>query len=195
MEKKVDDSDLVSLIAEGDRSAFKLLYTRYLNNLYRYAFLMCNNKETSEEIVQELFVKVWEKRADLTRVNSIKAYLYRCTKNMLLDYVRKQQMESRIYDLLQQSTPSSATDCDNRVIHSQYYSLIREAIQQLPKKRRQIVEMRTYDELSLDEIAANLSISKSVVKKQLYQGISFVRSYLHQEAELIILIAILFKAS
>jgi RNA polymerase sigma-70 factor (ECF subfamily) len=195
MEKKVDDSDLVLLIAEGDRAAFKLLYTRYLNNLYRYAFLICNNKETSEEIVQELFVKVWEKRANLTRVNSIKAYLYRCTKNMLLDYVRKQQMESRIYDLLQQSTPSSATDCDSRVIYSQYYSLIREAIQQLPKKRRQIVEMRTYDELSLDEIAANLSISKSVVKKQLYQGISFVRSYLHHEAELIILIAVLFKAS
>ncbi|MCJ8209021.1 RNA polymerase sigma-70 factor [Mucilaginibacter sp. RS28] len=194
MRRQPDDEMLISSIANGDRHAFAALYTRYLKSVHNYVFLVCGDAETAEEIVQSLFVKLWENRERLHAVFCIRSYLFKCAKNMLLDHLRKEQMKARVYQQISPKEEAVADGADSRIIFNQYLHIMREAINLLPNKRRQIVLMRTEDELSLDEIAADLDISKSVVKKQLYQGLSFIRSYISVQLDLVVLIFfILFK--
>ena len=164
----------------GDRKAFNILYTQYLSQLYRYIYLFTKSKEQSEEIVQDVFVKIWEKRENLTHITSFKSYLYKSAKNLLLDEIRKNAMKAKAHQLLKPATEEGYELADTRIISLQLNQIANEAIALLPEKRRAIFLMRTREELSLDEISSKLSISKSVVKKQLYAGISFVRSYMHK---------------
>lgn len=178
-----DERYLLKQIAGGDRKAFTLVYTRYLHELYRYVYLFTKSKERTEETVQNVFVKVWERREALADVVHFKSYVYRCARNLLLDEIRRNQVKQKVLYALTPSTETSSEHSDSAIIYKQYYQIAQEAIRLLPAKRKQIVELRTRDELSLDEIAEKLCISKSVVKKQLYAGLAFVREYFEKNAE------------
>ncbi len=183
MKEHVNEKDLIKSVASGDRKAFNVLYCFYLNDLYRYVYLFLRSKEASEEIIQDVFVRVWQRREYLIEVNSFKAYTYRIAKNLLLDEIRKRQIEQRVLVMLRPENEESCEKSDERLIYKQYYQLAQNAINLLPEKRRQIVEMRTKEGLSLDEIAERLSISKNVVKKQLYAGLGFIRNHLREYVE------------
>ncbi len=178
----------MELIANGDRKAFAQFYGVYLKNIYKYVFSICYSKETTEEIVQELFLKVWENRGKLRNVKSAKAYLYQSAKNLLLDHIRRLRIESRVMDLIELNTIAGENYTENHQAFGEYYQIAQQAIELLPEKRKKIFELRLNDDLSLDEIAVKLSISKSVVKKQLYAGISFVRKYLHEHSEIAVFV-------
>lgn len=190
-----DEIELLKRIAAGDRKAFTIVYSHYLADLYRYVYLFTKSKERSEEIVQAVFIKMWEHRSTLSNIGSFKGYVYRCAKNLLLDEIRRSQLQAKIFQALKPQSEVSAYESDARIIYDQYYQVAQEAIRLLPEKRKQIVELRTRDELSLDEIAAKLSISKNVVKKQLYAGMAFVREYFQKNAEWTSALLILFFLS
>lgn len=179
-----DERELLKRIADDDRAAFTILYSHHLNNLYRYIYLFTKSKDTSEEIIQNVFIKIWERRETLGSITSFKAYLYRSAKNLLLDEVRKNQVKTKVFFTLKPDSEESYEESDAKIIYDQYYQIAQDAINLLPKKRKQIVELRTNEDLTLDEIAEKLSISKCVVKKQLYTGMHFIRDYLHKHAEL-----------
>ncbi len=189
-----DEPYLLNKIAEGDRQAFSTLYMQYLGELHRYIYLFTKSKEQSEEIVQDVFVKIWEKRDQLGHITSFKSYLYRTAKNLLLDEIRKDAVKFKAHQYLKPSSEDSHETADERIISRQYHEIAERAIALLPEKRRAIFLMRTREELSLDEIAAKLSISKSVVKKQLYAAISFVRNYIYKsEITMITIISLFFN--
>jgi len=192
---KQSDEELMARATLGCRSAYALLYSRYVNHLYRYVFLFCKSKETSEEIVQDAFLKIWENREKLQTIGCFKAFVFRTTKNMLLDYYRRRKTEMKAFEVLAMQPETDTELSDSKLIYSQHCLLIQQAISKLPPKRREIVEMRTQEDLSLDEIAGRLAISKSVVKKQLYQGMAFVRTYMHGEVNLIVVLIGLFLYS
>jgi len=191
LDLQVDDETLLAKISEGNSEAFSILYSRYIHNLYRYVFLVCKSHEDSEEIVHDLFVKLWENRAHGRTVGSFKSYIYRSAKNQIIDYVRKQKSQLQLID--KATWPFSNNEfADGPVTLKQYAAIIKAAIGKLPQKRRMIFEMRAQDDLSLDEIASKLGISKNVVKKQLYQGASFVRTYVAEQITVIIFLIIVF---
>lgn len=178
------ECDLLKQVAAGDRRAFAAVYTRYIGELYRYVYLFTKSNEDTEEIIQSVFVRIWEGRQALSTVMNFKSYLYRCARNLLIDEIRRKQVKQKVLLALMLPTEVSPETSDSKLISKQYYQIAQDAIRLLPKKRKLIVELRTRDELSLDEIAERLSISKSVVKKQLYAGLSFVREYFEKNAEL-----------
>ncbi|MGV8878671.1 MAG: RNA polymerase sigma factor [Sphingobacteriaceae bacterium] len=183
MNQDVEETELVIRTANGDRKAFTVLYSRHLHQLYRYIYLFTKSKDKTEEIIQSVFVKIWERRENLEHITFFKAYLYRSAKNLLLDEIRRNQLEAKAAILLKPATEESQEYSDQNLIYNQYYQIAQDAINLLPEKRKKIVELRTKDDLTLDEIAAELSISKGVVKKQLYAGKSFIREYLQKHAE------------
>lgn len=185
MKVLLNEPELINRIAIGDREAFAQFYTAYLKNIYKYVYSICYVKETSEEIVQELFLKVWENRENLVKVKSTKAYLYQSAKNLLFDYIRRLQLESKILDVVELKALIGENYTDNHFSYKEYYQMAQHAIDLLPEKRKQIFKLRLNDDLTLDEIALKLHISKSVVKKQLYAGVSFVRKYLYKHGEII----------
>ncbi len=178
-----DEEVLIEKVPLSDRDAFSKLYLLYLNDLYRYVYLFTKSKEQSEEIVQNVFLKVWERRESLDTVNSFRAYIYKMAKNLLLDDIRKKQLSAKVLYLIKPESEKSYEQSDAGIIYNQYCQIAQNAINLLPKRRRMIVELRTKEDLTLDEIAEKLSISKHVVKKQLYAGLGFIKTYLKQHKE------------
>ncbi|TCC87099.1 RNA polymerase sigma factor [Pedobacter hiemivivus] len=190
MEDTLTEPELLGKIAAGDRIAFSTLYQLHLSEIYHYLYLFTKSTDAAEEIVQDVFVKIWEKRENLIHIKAFKPYLYKCAKNMLLDEFRRNAVKSKVYNALKPDTEESHGKTDDRIIYNEYHKIAEMAIDLLPEKRKAIFLMRTREELSLDEIAERLGISKSVVKKQLYAGIGFVRQYLHNHDAYFMLIAI-----
>lgn len=177
------EKSLMLACAAGDRHSYNLLYRRHIQEVLRYVYLFTKSWDESEELVQELFIKIWEKRESLSYVDSFRAYTYRMAKNKVIDRVRHQKVRGRFEEELEECVGDQQSDFD--LIYNQYYDLAQRAIALLPEKRRVIFDLKTEKDLSLDEIAERLSISKSVVKKQWYAGSQFVREYLKKHGDIV----------
>jgi RNA polymerase sigma-70 factor (family 1) len=174
--KGTSDTDLLMLIREGDRHAFRELYQRYTPELYPFIKSLCKDDALCEDIVQEVFLRVWDNRAIGVDIKQVRSYLFKAAKNRFLNELRKQKNErtlisNHLYNGIDTETP------EQQLTFKEGMRLGNEALSRLSPKRRLIVELSTREELSLDEISARVGSSKNVVKKLLYQGLATMRKY------------------
>jgi RNA polymerase sigma-70 factor (ECF subfamily) len=181
---KENKDKLLAKVAGGDRDAFTQLYTDHLNNLFRYIFLITKSKEETEEILQEVFIRIWENRSKLVAIDSFENYVFRCAKNKLLDNIRRQQVKQRAFSEIKRSKEVSASTTSDQSAYKEYYLLVQQAIEKLPPKRKLIFRLNIENGYSREEIARHLNISDSVVKKQIYKASYFVRAYLVKHGEI-----------
>lgn len=181
---KENKDKLLAKVAGGDRDAFTQLYTDHLNNLFRYIFLITRSKEETEEILQEVFIRIWENRSKLVAIDSFENYVFRCAKNKLLDNIRRQQVKQRVFSEIKRSKELSASTTSDQSAYKEYYLLVQQAIEKLPPKRKLIFRLNIENGYSREEIARHLNISDSVVKKQIYKASYFVRAYLVKHGEI-----------
>jgi len=173
-----EELELLLRVADGDRPAFNLLYRKYLQNLRKFVASISGNTDLADELVQDIFVKIWLSRKNLPFVGAFKPYLYRCARNLLIDHIRKSKTQIRIKEVSKNIEENCSVSTDDHLIYSQTLNQVYSGINLLPEKRKKIVELKINDDLSLDEIALQLKISKSVVKKQFYTGMAFLRNHL-----------------
>jgi len=178
MKPSPDESQLLAAVAASDRRAFTELYSTHLTGLQRYVFLFTHSEELAQELTQRAFIGIWERRQQLAGVTHFRAYLYRVAKNLVFDEIRRQQRQASAYAEVQATATPSLLSADSELLRQQSHDLAQALISQLPTKRREIFLLRTQEELSLDEIAQQLTISKSVVKKQLYAALEFMKKHL-----------------
>ena len=181
-----EEKELLRALTQGDRAAYTALYTQYLDALFQYVLLFTGTRETAEEIVQDVFLKIWEKRATMAEVESFKGYLFRAAKNQLINHINREKIRTRVTGQLSETADQApnAQDTQHQVDYHHARTLLRHAIQQLPPKRKQVFLLSTEENLSLDEIAVRMGISKNVVKKQLYDAYASVRGYLTEHGDL-----------
>ena len=191
-----DEKTMLAMVAQGNRAAFTQLYSQHLHHLYRYVFLFTRSREETEELLQELFIKIWEQRDKLDQVDSLKDYLFRVAKNKMLDNIRHLQIRQRVLSEIRRTRDASATLTADQCAYREYYHVVQLAIEKLPPRRKLIFRLNIENGLSQEEIAGQLNISKSVVQKQLYSASRFVRQYLfeHSEISLPVLLTVFFSA-
>jgi RNA polymerase sigma-70 factor (ECF subfamily) len=107
---------------------------------------------------------------------------------LLLNYIRKEQQQTKLISFYQDIIPISGVSIYEKIAYDQYAEITRNAVDLLPEKRKEIFKLRSDEALTIDEVAAKLSISRSVVKKQWQKGVMFVRQYLYKHGEMIIII-------
>ncbi|OQP66106.1 RNA polymerase sigma factor [Niastella populi] len=173
--KETSEIDLLMRISEGDRNAFRELYQRYTPALYPFVKSLCNDDALCEDIVQEIFIRIWDNRAKATDIKQVRSYLYKSAKNRFLNELRKQKNErtvikNRLFNTIDTETP------EQQLTFKEGMRLGDEALARLSPKRRIIVEMSTREGLSLDEISLRVGASKNVVKKLLYSGLATIRN-------------------
>lgn len=188
-----EDKDLLTRVATGDRNAFTQFYSSHLNSLYKYIYLFTRSKEETEEIIQDVFIKVWEHREKLTGLDSAKHYLMQIAKNKIIDQVRSLQIRQRVLSEIRRSKGAFNTATGDECAYREYYKVVQQAIDKLPPKRQLIFRMNVENGLSYDEIAKQLKISKSVVQKQSYSASHFVRKYLFEHAEIAFFLFLVFS--
>ena len=163
------------------------MYTGYFEHVQRYIFLFEPSKDSLDELTQDVFVRIWEKRGHLEKVESFKDYLFFITRNVVFNYLRGLKVQQKIREL-DGAPGTGAYETEEQVLFKQYYRIALEAMEKLSPGKRKVLKMSLDDGLSLDEIAAALKISRAGVKKQLYAATAFVRKYLQEHGEITVLL-------
>jgi RNA polymerase sigma-70 factor (family 1) len=151
-----------------DQHAYKELFKGLYHFLYPFARTIVKEKETAEEVVSDVFMKVWEKRKQLEKVENLKVYLYVSTRNIGINYLERQRRNATFsIDDYQADFTSVYFDPEQMLITADMLALIQKAIDQLPSKCRLIFKLAKEDGLKYKEIAEILNISVKTVENQL----------------------------
>jgi RNA polymerase sigma-70 factor (family 1) len=184
-----NEKELLKQVSHGDRDAFRILYTACYPHIQRYISLFEPSKSALDELTQDVFVRIWEKRALLAEIESFKGYLFLITRNVVFNFIRALKVRQKVKELDESSVPET-NELENELLFKQYYGIALEAMEKLSPGRRKVLKMSIDEGLSLDEIAAQLQITRSGVKKQLYAATAFVRQYLREHGEITLALVI-----
>ncbi|MDO6433528.1 RNA polymerase sigma-70 factor [Flavitalea sp. BT771] len=151
-----------------DQQAYKELFTSLYSYLFQFAKSLVKAKEPAEEIISDVFIKVWEKRKDLEKIENLKLYLYVSTRNLSYNYLDKQKRSAtNALDNVQAEFTSVYFDPEQLLITADMLSRIQKAIDQLPPKCKMIFRLAKEDGLKYREVAEILNISVKTVENQL----------------------------
>jgi RNA polymerase sigma-70 factor (family 1) len=172
------DQKLLSLIAKGNEKAFKVLYEEYFSRLSAYVFKFCKSTSLTEDVLQEVFMKLWVNRLALIDVEVPEAYILFIAKNTTIDWLRKLAGQTTlIVDLaLVSQKEECGNEAEDKMSVDRLENLIATALSQLSGQKQKVFQLSKIEGLSHDEIASELHLSKSTVKNHLSETMKYIRS-------------------
>lgn len=177
-------------LKRGDKNAFAGLFEAFKQDVYLFAFTYFREKQAAEEIVQDAFIRLWEKRTFINPSLNIKNYILKIAKNLIVDELRK--TDYKLNYAREITFPSSG--CHNNVEHevflSDYQLIVKRAIDQLPPKRRQIFKLSRDHHMSYNDISNHLGISVNVVENQMSKALKYMRKFLQDYADIAVILTI-----
>jgi RNA polymerase sigma-70 factor (family 1) len=172
-----DEKNMLLLVAEGDVSAFRQLFEAYKNKVYSYAVHYTDSTAEAEEIVQEVFIKVWLHKETLPFLERFEAWLFTITRNLSFNSLRRVAREASFVSLAGE-TAETGEQADQPLLYKEQEKLLRIAVDQLPPQQQLVYKMHNEQHLSALEIARQLNISHSTVKNHLSLATRAIRSFL-----------------
>jgi RNA polymerase sigma-70 factor (ECF subfamily) len=173
-----NEKELFIRMSAGDEVAFTQIFYHYTQRIFHYILNKTKSPETAEEIVQDVFIKIWEKREQLGDVTNYESYLFTMAANKTLDWFRKmaheQKLKKHVWDTISDLSNITIEELDLK--HSQ--DMINKAVDKLSPQRKKIFLMNKTEGLTRQEIAQQLNISVSTVNNQLNEAVRQVKEYL-----------------
>ena len=170
--------DIVERLKRGDESAFEGVFRELFQPLVHYAMRFLREVEASEEVVQEAFFAVWEKRATLEIHTSLKSYLYRSVHNKCLNLIKHIGIREDYKAWNEQSREAQEQEVADELGKSELEQRIHSAIAELPTERQKIFRMSRFEGLRYQEIADQLNISVKTVENQMGKALKALRGSL-----------------
>jgi RNA polymerase sigma-70 factor (ECF subfamily) len=187
-----DKQSLIHLLSQGSEYAFTEIFDHYRGPVYGTAFKFLKSEQASEEIVQDIFLKIWIKRDELPTVQNFDAFLFTMARNAILDRLRKTANEKIAQQVL--AKQQNFTDnTDHRVQDSQYQQILEQAIDQLSPQQRQVFRLAKMEGYSYKEIGEELGISVLTVKVHMNKALQSLREYLKGHMGTLAFIPLLLK--
>lgn len=171
-----NETALLIKVAEGDKSAFTELFHAYRDKLFSFIYRMTASVEASEDVVQDVFLKIWIGRETLREVDNFNAYLFRIARNHAINGLKRMAHETLIISGLRSEQAGTGTEeqLDQKAIQE----LIKRAVDSLPEQQKKVYTLGRENGLSQQEIAAALNISVSTVKSHMNQALKTIRQSL-----------------
>jgi len=174
MTRNPNDQLYFDLLTKGDKSAFDSLFRGYYTSLCRFALTISGNEMLAEEVVQNVFVRLWEKRKSIEQPDNVKGYLFRSVYNESLWLIKKQQSQRDLESNYVLHPPDALASEEHQQWEA-FRPLIQTAIDQLPQKCRHIFLMRRQEGLTNVEIAEYLGVSVKTVEGQMTIAVKKLR--------------------
>ena len=174
-----------------DETAFREIYDAYNNRLYGYVLAIVHLPHVAEEITQEIFVKVWTSRDLFGEVADMERYLITTARNRTLNYLRKAGNDARLLEELKHTMVYQENPVEDHITTREYEKLVAEALGRLSPQRRRVFTLSRYQHLRLEEIAEELSLSRSTVKNHLVAALQVVRAYLREHGVTLVMLCLL----
>lgn len=168
---------LLSLIAQGDGGAFSRVFAFYRDRVYSIAYRFTHSTYMSEEIVQDVFMKIWAKRNDLPVINNFAAYLFIVTRNDVMRALKKIAREGRVLRVEEVRQTQAPYDSADRLMDREFDSLLHVAVEQLPQQQKKVYKYIREQGLKREEVAELLCLHPETVKFHLAQALKKIRSF------------------
>lgn len=188
----IDENKLLLEISQGSELAFTNMYNQYKNIVYSTALRITKSKIQAEEAVQDVFLKIWQNRKNLSEVNNLENYIYIISRNHLFNSIKKMARETHLISTISKNE-SSFTDTDNSIKDEQYNTILNQIVNQLPPQQQKVYKMAKWDGLSHQKIGENLGISTETVKKHMAQALKFIRLKISPYMNMFMTIFLFFK--
>jgi RNA polymerase sigma-70 factor, ECF subfamily len=183
---RVDTSDMMAALREGDEDAYEALFREYYQQLCQFAYRYVRSPEAAEEVVQEVLGALWLRRAEITVRVSIKSYLYGAVRYRALNLVARNKVEATwLAQALSNGAPALATEraADDQLVLDEQVAALDKAVGELPAKRRSVFVLRSTTQMSYAEIAEVLQTSVKNVEVQLRRATHSLRAAMPQHAD------------
>lgn len=173
------DNELTFYLKDGDESAFVELYNRYKLRIAGNLVKLLKSEELAEELLQDLFLKIWDTRAQLDPDKSFRSYLFRVSENMVMDVFRKAARDKKLQAILMSLQTEYYSHIEEDIIELQENRLLENAIALLPPQRRQVFTLCKLEGKSYKEVSEILDISPSTINDHLYKANRFLKQQLN----------------
>jgi RNA polymerase sigma-70 factor (ECF subfamily) len=189
----IPETELLIKLKTGDKKAFEILFNQYFNALCHFGYNYVKSIEIAEDIVEDLFFRLWENRETLLLTISIKSYLYKSVHNQCLDFlkaekVRENYKKSYSKGLLDVQKSLACQNSNDQLFGDELQVKIQTAIDSLPEQCRRIFMMSRFDELKYSEIAEKLGLSVNTIEKQMSRALHKLREALKEYLPILIII-------
>ncbi len=190
LNNEVNLSSLLHRLKQGDERAFSKIYDHFSRSLYRKILRLVNDDEVAQELLQELFLKVWVKRESINPEQSFWPYLYEGAKWLVYKHYRRIAYNKRLLDHLIITTVPHDTNAEELLIDQETQELLIQAIEHLPPQRKQVFKLCKFEGKSYQEVAEMLGISTSTISNQIVAANKSVKEYFLLNNNLIVLFII-----
>jgi RNA polymerase sigma-70 factor (ECF subfamily) len=173
-----DEKKLLHLISEGSNYAFQVVYDHHKNNIYVFAIKALKSPLLAQEVVQDVFLKLWFEREKLAKINSLESWLFIVTKNHLLNQLKKIAKEwKRVDDSFLENNTNEDLGLD--FLDKKVYAELHEsAINQLTKTQKKVYQLIRVEKKSYQDASASLGISVETLKKHMTTALVTVRTFI-----------------
>lgn len=174
------DKELIRMLKKGNIEAFNQIFYAYSSKLYYFAYGYLKSKEDAEEMVQEIFTKIWEKRADIKEEFQFRSYLF----SIAFNYIKKQfRAKALLNKYVEFATPDNikTEQTKEEVDYASLKSIVDQLVEEMPEKRRAVFVKSRFEGKNAKDISVEMNISQSTVENHLNQALRFLRQHLRDE--------------
>jgi len=168
--------ELLNRFKKGDHAAFEKIFERYSKQLFQFSLSYLKSEEAAEDIVQEVFIRIWNNRSEIKTDTSFQSYLFTITLNSVRKYFNQlSRLNELKHDILFDSS-GLKPDFDDRSDYQVMLNKLEELIKQMPEKRREVFIKKKIEEKSLKEISEELNITTKTVEYHITEAMRFLKS-------------------
>jgi RNA polymerase sigma-70 factor (family 1) len=184
-----NDSELLQQLAEGNEQAFKIFFHTYRDRLFYYISRFVKSEAVAEELVMDVFMKIWLGRELAVKIDNLDSFLFRVAHNKSIDFLRAAAKDKKLKQLLWEKIQAeSGEKQEDFFLVQEYEEKIREAIALLSPQRKKVYQLSREQELTHDQIAVQLNISKATVNNHIVEAQRFIRNFLSQNLDITVVI-------
>lgn len=167
----------LKLIKKGCTITFESIYNTYSDRIYSYVFRQCRSESIADEVVQHVFVRVWEKRSLLSLEHTLESQLFRMAKTIYIDELRKAAHRRRYLE--SQQLNQYLESIEEKIEYKNELELVLSLIEDMPPKRKQVFLMNRVENFSYLEISKKLSISPRTVENHIALALKYLRRFIN----------------
>lgn len=172
---EVQDSGRLQLLNETGEQAFEQIFKSNFKNLHAYAYTIIKDDIMAEEIVQNVFCRLWEKKAKVEIRTSLGAYLYRSVYHESLNYLKHLKVRSAYNSYAQSQSRNTSDKAEKKLLMADLENKLNQALSELPEQCRTIFQMSRFEELKYQEIADRLGLSVKTIENQMGKALKLLR--------------------